>query len=84
MKTYDVSEVKNRFGALLQESLQEPVGVRETGQIISVLMSLREYERLIALEDAYWLTKAEAAEKEGFIGPAATMVFLEELSREKS
>jgi len=70
------TEVKNHFGEYLEEALSEPVVIEKTGRPVAVMLSMKEYERLIALEDAYWAVKALKAEKTGYIGQKESMKIL--------
>lgn len=76
MKTATATDIKNRFGEYLQSAIREPVLIEKTGKPVAVLMSLDDYERLSALEDAYWIMKAREAEAEGYLGVAATKKFI--------
>ncbi|MBI4309602.1 MAG: type II toxin-antitoxin system Phd/YefM family antitoxin [Candidatus Omnitrophica bacterium] len=67
MKT-TATEIKNHFGEYLEGAISEPVVIEKTGRPVAVMLSVKEYERLIALEDAYWAQKAINAEKSGYIG----------------
>jgi antitoxin Phd len=74
MKAASATDVKNRFGEFLDESRSEPVVVNRNGRNVAVLMSWAEYERLSALEDAWWAVRARAAEAEGrYLGPEKSM-----------
>lgn len=66
------TEVKNRFGKYLDAAQTEPVIVEKSGRDAAVLLSYQEYERLQALEDAYWAEQAKEAEADGFLGTEAT------------
>ena len=70
------TEVKNRFGEYLEKSRHTPVLVEKTGRKYAVLVGYEEYERLRALEDAYWIARAHEAEKSGFLGPEESMARL--------
>lgn len=76
MKTATATEIKNRFGEYLQFAIREPVLIEKTGKPVAVLLSIDDYERLSALEDAYWIMKAQKAEAEGYLGVAATRKFI--------
>jgi antitoxin Phd len=76
MKSASATEIKNHFGAFLDRSRSEPVAIQRTGRPVAVLLSWEEYERLMALEDAYWGQQAAAAEEEGYVGPEAAMAFI--------
>lgn len=72
MITVKATEMKNRLGHYLQLALEEPVVVEKTNRQVAVLVSMKEYERLTRLEDAYWGEKARAAEAEGYLGESET------------
>lgn len=72
------TELKNRFGKYLDLSQTEPVVVEKTGRQVAVVLSFNEYERLSAIDDAYWASKAFEAEADGFAGPEASMKFLKD------
>lgn len=79
MKTIAASEAKNSFGILLDSAQQEPVTLTKKGRAVAVVLSIAEYERLEALEDAYWRERAQAAETEGYTGTAAGAALLRNL-----
>lgn len=79
MKTLTASEAKNRFGKLLDLARREVVQIEKKGRKVAVMLSIEEYERLLALEDEIWGLKAEKAQKNGFIGLAESKKLLEEL-----
>jgi prevent-host-death family protein len=81
MKTLAAKEAKNRFGQLLDMAQAEPVTIEKKGRVVAVMLSREEYERLQALEDAYWLARAEEAAQEGFLSPAESEVLLQDLLR---
>lgn len=76
MKTASATDVKNHFGEYLQSSLKEPLVIEKTGRPVAVMISMEDYERLQAMEDAYWIRKAEEAGAEGMLGVAATKKFV--------
>lgn len=69
MKTMSAKDAKDGFGLLLDSAQREPVSITKKGRPVAVVLSQHEYERLAALEDAYWGRLAEAAGNEGFLGP---------------
>ena len=71
MKTLAASTAKNSFGILLDSAQQEPVTLTKKGRAVAVVLSVAEYERLEALEDAYWRERAHTAECEGYAGTDA-------------
>jgi antitoxin Phd len=77
------TEVKNRFGEFMERAQREPVTVEKTGRSYVVLISHEEFQRLRALEDAYWAALAAQAEQNGYIGSDAAMALLNERREEK-
>jgi antitoxin Phd len=69
MKTASATEVKNKLGQFFDAALAEPVIVEKSGRPLVVILSYSEYERLQAMEDAYWGARAQAAERTGWVGP---------------
>lgn len=82
MKIANATDVKNRFGEFMEHARQEPVTVHRTGRPAVVIVSHQEYERLTALEDAFWGMRAAQAEREGFVGTDAAAEFLQSRLRE--
>ena len=70
------TEVKNHFGEYLEGALSEPVVIEKSGRSIVVMISIKEYDRLMALDDAHWAEKARKAEKAGYIGHKESSEFL--------
>lgn len=70
------TEMKNHFGQYLEESISGPVFIEKTGRSVAVMVSVKEYERLTSLEDAYWAQKASKAENSGYIGKKESEAFL--------
>jgi len=79
MKTLAAREAKNSFGVLLDTAQREPVTIQKKGRSVAVILSMDEYERLQALEDAYWVARAKEAELEGYLGAGEGERLLQEL-----
>jgi len=79
MKTIAAREAKSRFSMLLDDAQREPVVIQQEGHAVAVVLSMTEYARLEALEDAYWLARAREAEAEGYLGAAEGEQMLREL-----
>ncbi|MGH6899398.1 MAG: type II toxin-antitoxin system Phd/YefM family antitoxin [Geminicoccaceae bacterium] len=79
MRTMAAKEAKDKFGALLDAARREPVTIARKGRPVVVVLSIEDYERLEALEDAYWAERAAAAEQEGLIGAEEGEKLLSEL-----
>ena len=77
MQTVSATDIKNRFGEYIEISRDGPVQVNRTGRPVAVLMSWKDYERMSALEDAYWGMMALQAEKSGYLSAEDTAKFLE-------
>ena len=84
MKSATATDVKNKFGKYLEQARTEAIEVRKTGRPVAVLLAWDEYERLVALDDAWWAEQARAAEKKGYAGPSATMKLLKRRMGEKT
>ena len=78
MKTVTATEMKQRLGQYLTAALVEPVMVEKSGKPVVVMLSMAEYERLQALEDAYWGERARQAEQGGFTGYEETIRRIQE------
>ena len=76
MKTVSSTECKTRLGEYLESVLTEPLTIEKTGRAVAVLISCAEYERLVALENAYWLERAKEAGASGFMGTEKSMEIL--------
>ena len=68
MQSMSAADAERGFGELLDRARREPVVITEEGREVAVVLSKEEFERLEALEDAYWGRLAEEAEKEGYLG----------------
>jgi prevent-host-death family protein len=84
MKSATATDMKNKFGEYLEHARTEAVEVRKTGRPVAVLLAWDEYERLMALDDAWWAEQAREAERKGYVGPTATMKVIKSRMREKT
>jgi len=84
MKTIAATELKNHLGACLEAAIAEPIVVQKAGRSSVVLISIREYERLVAADDAYWGERAKAAEARGYLGKSASNKLLKAALRAKA
>lgn len=48
MKTFSARDAKNRFGYLIDTARQEPVSVEKHGRPVVVVLSIEDYESLLA------------------------------------
>ena len=83
MRTMSAKEAKDAFGLLLDTAQREPVTITKKGREVAVLVSKTDFERLEALEDAYWGALAKEARKEGFVGAEESEQLLNELANAK-
>ena len=67
------SEVKQRLGQYMTCALTEPVVIEKSGRPAVVMLSIAEYERLQAMDDAYWGERAKQALEGGLAGADETM-----------
>ncbi len=65
METISTTDARSGFERLLDAARHEPVTIERNGRPVAVLLSVQEYERLEALEDAAWAACAAAAEEAG-------------------
>ena len=72
MRSVTSTLAKNQLGQVLETALTEPVTITRTGRKVAVVLSWKEYERLQALEDAWWAREAKRAESEGYLGQKAS------------
>jgi len=84
MKTASATDVKNRFGEYLHDTVKEPVIIEKTGRPVAVMISMEEFQRFQAMEDAFWIQKAEEAEAGGYLGAKGTKAFIKAMLKEKS
>jgi len=79
MKTVTATELKTKTGETLEAAQREPVTIEKNGRPIAVIVAQADYERLMKLENAYWLARVEAAENGDYIGTEATTAFFKEM-----
>jgi antitoxin Phd len=72
------SEVKQRLGQYMESALTEPVVIEKSGRPAVVMLSIAEYERLQAMDDAYWGERARQALEGGLAGTDESMRRLQE------
>ena len=73
MLTVTATELKNRFGQIVDQARREPVMIQNHGRDAVVILDHAEFARLRHLEDAYWIARADEAIKSGFLGPEETL-----------
>jgi prevent-host-death family protein len=76
MLKISATEIKNRLGQYMDSAVLDPIVVEKSGRPFVVILSYSEYERLNALEDAYWAERVKQAEAGGFLGVDESMALL--------
>ena len=79
MITFAAKQAKDSFGLLLDTSQREPVCIQKKNRGVAVVLSVHEYDRLEAIEEAWWASKADASVKKGFIGTKASEKLLSDI-----
>ena len=77
MVTVAATELKNKFGQIIDQARREPVLVQSHGRDMVVILDHAEFQRLRQLEDLYWIARADEALKSGFLSPEETMARLQ-------
>ncbi len=72
MTTVAASDLKNKFGQIMDQARREPVLVQSHGRDVVVIVDHEEFARLKRVEDAYWAARADKATKSGFLSPKET------------
>jgi prevent-host-death family protein len=78
MVTISATEAKNRLGEYIEQAHRAPVMVQKAGRNSVVIVDSAEYERLVAMEDAYWGERAMAAKEAGYLSPEESMAFIQQ------
>ena len=79
MRTIAASEVKQRFGACIEAAQAEPVLIERSGRPSVVILSVAEYDRLMAIEDAQWGAMAQKAIEGGFTSAEETSAWFKRM-----
>lgn len=78
MRTLTATEIRHKFGEVVEGLKTEPVLIEKSGRPVAVILSYETYERLQALEDAWWGEQASKAAAEGLLRAKATAAWLQE------
>ena len=65
MTTIAAKDAKNSFGQMLDTVQREPVTIEKHGRAVAVVLSVEEYQRLEALDEAWWAARAQQAVEDG-------------------
>lgn len=76
MREAAATDVKNKFGQMLETAMAEPITIEKKGRPVAVMMSMIEYQRLVEIEDRYWGEKAGKAVEAGFVPEKDTRAWL--------
>jgi antitoxin Phd len=79
MKHMNAKDAKTNFGQLLDTAIREPVSITRNGRQVAVVLSVQDFERLAAFEDAWWARRAERNEENGFLSAGKSEAFLKDL-----
>lgn len=78
MKTLTATELRHKFGEVIEGLKVEPVLVEKSGRPVAVLLSYEEFQRLQDLEDAWLGEQARKAAAQGFLSAEETEAWLKE------
>ncbi len=59
MKTLTATEIRHKFGEVVEEIKSEPVWVEKSGRPVAVILSYEDFQRFEELKDAWKLLSAE-------------------------
>ena len=54
-------DAQNGFARLLDRAQENPTAITRQGKPVAVVLSVKEYESLQRLDDAYWIARTEKA-----------------------
>ncbi|RIV22078.1 type II toxin-antitoxin system Phd/YefM family antitoxin [Alicyclobacillaceae bacterium I2511] len=72
------TELRHKFGEVVEGLKTEPVLVKKSGRPVAVILSYEAYERFQELEDAWWGEQARKAATEGFMSADETTSWIAE------
>jgi prevent-host-death family protein len=73
------TQLRNAIGSVLDQAARAPLKLTSHGRTRVYLVPAETYERLIALEEAELVRRAQSARKQGMIGPAASLSLIQGL-----
>lgn len=80
LPSYTATQLKNETGTVLDRAMSGPVRLTSHGRARVYIVPAETFERLMALEEAELVRRANAARKRGMIGPDASMALLKGLT----
>jgi len=69
---------KQKLGEIMDAAQKGPVIIHKSGRPHVVMVSIETFKKLQEYEDRYWAAKAETGGHSGFMGPEATLKYLQE------
>lgn len=82
MKTLTATELRHKFGEVVEGLKAEPVLVEKSGRPVAVILSYEDYTRFEELEDAWWGEQARKAAADGFLSADETASWIAERMNE--
>ncbi|MBO4122836.1 type II toxin-antitoxin system Phd/YefM family antitoxin [Cupriavidus gilardii] len=80
LRAFGARYARSRFGEVLAEALNRPVGITRRGHLTAYVVSKGDFEALVNhihdLEDQLWLAKAQIAHHDGYAECEEVRVFL--------
>lgn len=80
--TTTATDAKSNLGYIMDKAQAMPVLIEKSGRPYVYILSKEEFDTLKALEDAYWIKKAEEGEASGFLGVKETRKFLDSIGKD--
>ena len=79
MNEVTATELQSKTGSVIDQALLTPVKITRNKRSVAVLISTKEYERLMAIEDAYWGEMAAIAVKTNSVSEKDIKILLDRL-----
>ena len=84
MNTINATQAKQNFGHCLDNIAKEPLFIERSGRAVAVMLSVEEYNQLIALENEMLAARATEAAKAGYLSAEEGAVWLEKAAQRLS
>lgn len=79
MRTESATDVKNKFGLVMDAALREPVLIQKSGRNSVVMIAYDDYQALLMAADKAWGEKATQAKTKGMEGKVRSSKLLQRL-----
>lgn len=76
LPSFTATQLKNETDTVLDRAMSGPVKLTSHGRARAYTVPAATFERLMALEEAQLVRRADAARKRSMIGPEASMALL--------